>query len=119
MDVIEIKELRVQARVGVTEEERSSPQTLVVNVRITADLERASMTDDLDDTIDYASAVALVANRISSEQVKLLERLAGIVGDDLVALKGVRGVTVEIAKEPPPVEEDVKTLAVKIERHPR
>lgn len=119
LDAIKIRGLRVDAHVGVTDEERSQPQTIVVNVHISADLERASMSDDLEDTIDYAAAATAVAERIASQQSKLLEHLAGGIADDLLSLTGVRGVTVEIAKEPPPLEEDVETVAVTIERLPR
>ena len=119
MDAVDIKGLRVDAHVGVSDEERSNAQTLVVDVRIAADLERASRSDEIADTIDYAQASAAIVERIRSLRPKLLEHLAGEVAETLLSFPRVRAVTVQISKETPPVEEDVEVIAVTIERHQR
>ena len=119
MDAIDVKGLRVEAHVGVTETERSRPQTVVVDVRVSADLKKASTTDDLAHTIDYAAVSALIVQCVSSKRSSLLEHLAGEIADALLGFQGVRGVTVQIAKEPPPVSENVDRIAVTIERLPR
>jgi 7,8-dihydroneopterin aldolase/epimerase/oxygenase len=113
-DRISIRGLRVATRVGVTAEERARPQTVVIDADIGADLERAAASDDLSDTIDYGAAVAAIADVVSSAEVNLLEHLAGRVVTVLSRMDGAQDVAVEIAKDPPPVQQDVAAIAVRI-----
>jgi dihydroneopterin aldolase len=111
-----IRGLRVATRVGVTSEERARPQTVVLDVDLDADLSRAAASDELVDTVDYSAAVTRIADVVSTSEAKLLEHLAGKVVSVLSRMDGVRGVTVQIAKEPPPVAEDLESVAVRIVR---
>lgn len=115
-DRIAIRRLRVPTTIGVGERERAEPQTVVLNLEIETDTARAGATDDLGDTVDYHRAVRLVADLVRSGETKLLERLAERVAAALLELEGVTGVVVEVGKEPPPVEEDVDAVSVRITR---
>lgn len=115
-DGIGIKGLRVDARIGVTEEERARPQTLVLDVDIDADLSKASGSDDLADTIDYAAAVSLISDTVRSSRCKLLEHLAYEVASVVSCMELVTGVSVAIWKQPPPVSQSVDAIVVRIER---
>jgi dihydroneopterin aldolase len=112
MDSIIVKGLRVKAHVGVTEEERSASQVLVINL----DLRRPGMTDDLADTVDYGRITAEVDELVSSNSSALLENLAEKIAAHIAAIPGINGVSVEIAKESPPIEQEVGCVAVRIER---
>lgn len=115
-DSISIRGLRVPARIGVTEEERASPQTLVLNVDVSTDLARAGESDELSDTIDYDSLVGDIARIVQANEVRLLERMAHLVVGRVSEVKGANGVTVEVYKENVPVQEDVAAVSVRIER---
>jgi dihydroneopterin aldolase len=115
-DVIAIDDLRVDARVGVTDDERAKPQSLLVSLEIKLDLARAAARDDLSDTIDYDWLATAVADLIRRDEAYLLEHLAGKVADLVSAVKGVQGVTVEIAKESVPTQERVGNVRVRLER---
>jgi 7,8-dihydroneopterin aldolase/epimerase/oxygenase len=115
-DRIGILGLRVDAHIGVTEEERARPQTLRLDVDITADLSKASASDDLADTIDYAAAVSLISETVRSSRCKLLEHLAYEVASVVSCMELVTGVSVAISKQPPPVSESVDAIVVRIER---
>jgi 7,8-dihydroneopterin aldolase/epimerase/oxygenase len=112
---IKVSGLRVRAHVGVTERERAAPQTVVVDVEVDADLSRAATTDDVSDTVDYGVLVSAVAETVGSSRSKLLENLAAEVISVVSRMDGVRGVTVEIAKDPPPLSLEVERVSVKIE----
>jgi dihydroneopterin aldolase len=116
MDKILIQGLRVDARVGVTPEERARPQTLAIDVEISADLERASESDLLEDTIDYDATTTAIAELVRGSDSRTLEHLAGRIVAIFDGNELVHGVTVEIAKQPPPVTETVDSIAVRIER---
>jgi FolB domain-containing protein len=115
-DQIVIKGLRLKTRVGVTDEERAQPQPVIVDIAIAADLSVAGTSDDLADTVDYDRTVTEVAALVNSAEARLLEHLATEVASLIVGFRGVQGVTVEIAKETPPVAEEVERIAVRVER---
>lgn len=115
-DSIKIHGLRVDTHIGVSEEERSQPQTVLIDIDLEVDLRQAGDTDQLEHTIDYAEIASSVGQLVRSESVRLLEHLAEKIARVLLATKGVMTVTVEIAKDSPPVEENVDRIAVRIER---
>jgi FolB domain-containing protein len=115
-DRIAITRLRVPTRIGVGERERAEPQTVVLNLEIKTDTARAGASDDLEDAVDYHRAIRLVSELLRSGEVKLLEHLAERVAAALLGLEGVTGVIVEVGKEPPPVEEEVDAVSVRITR---
>src|SRR5687767_7127488 len=108
MDSVRIKDLRVQTRIGVTEEERATPQAVLVSVDVLRDLDDASTSDNLDQTLDYGTLVPEMAKLIERSECKLLEKLAGDIASFVESFGGVTGVTVEIAKESPPLDEEVR-----------
>ncbi|MGH2699572.1 MAG: dihydroneopterin aldolase [Actinomycetota bacterium] len=116
MDVISIRNLRVATHIGVTEEERSEPQWVLVSVELRTDLGAAAKSDALDDTINYHWATNEIAAIVRSSECRLLEYLAGKIASQMSKIERVDGVTVEVAKESLPVEEDVGGIAVRIER---
>ena len=91
-------------------------QEVVVNVRLEADLRTPGRSDLLEDTVDYARATKIVEELIESSQANLLEHLADNLATALLEVEGVRAVTVEIAKDPAPVVENVQNITVRIER---
>ncbi|MDQ4143903.1 MAG: dihydroneopterin aldolase [Actinomycetota bacterium] len=116
MDSIKIEGLWVETHIGATEAERAEVQPVLLDLEIEADLRTASTSDELEDTIDYAQVTTLVAELVAEKNVKLLEHLAGEIAEAVLALQGVRAVSVQIAKETPPVGENVRNIAVRIER---
>ena len=115
-DHIVISGLRVETRVGWSDEERSTPQVVLVDLDIEADVGASATSDDLGDTIDYSSVIAEVARHVASQEARLLERLAAEVAEMVAANNGVKRVTVEIAKEIVPVPEEVARVAVRVVR---
>jgi FolB domain-containing protein len=116
MDLISIHDLRVETRIGVTDEERATPRTVTISVDIWADLAAPGKSDDLADTVDYHSATVGIADMVRSTEAKLLEHVAERVASFICAMEGVDGATVEVTKEEPPIAEDVRAVSVKIER---
>jgi 7,8-dihydroneopterin aldolase/epimerase/oxygenase len=115
-DHLVIRGLRVPARIGVTPEERSQPQDLVLNLDISTDLAPAGSSDELDDTIDYDSLITAIADLVRSREVRLLETMADLIVGRVSEVKGANGVTVEVSKEKVPVREEVSEVSVRIER---
>ena len=116
MDSIKVRELRVKSHIGATEEERSRPQSLSINLDVVTDLRPAGLSDNLTETVDYGLLVAEVASLVEGSNCALLEHLAENIATHIASIEGVNGVTVEVAKDAPPIEQDVGIVAVRIER---
>ncbi len=116
MDSIIVRDLRVKGHVGATEEERSEEQLLLVGIEIALDLRRPGKTDDLNDTVDYGTVTREIEEVVATTTCALLENLAEKIAGHIAAIPGVNGVSVEVAKDAPPIEQDVGRIAVRIER---
>lgn len=92
------------------------PQVVVVDVEATTDLQAASDSDDLSDTVDYGTLTVEIAKLVRDHEARLLERLAGAIARLVLDVAGVERVRVQVAKEAPPLEEDLDVVAVRIER---
>ncbi len=116
MDSIIVRDLRVKAHVGVTEQERSEAQLLVISVVLYTDLRQAGMSDDLNHTVDYGRVTAEIEELVTTTETALLESLAEKIAAHIAEIPGTNGVSVEIAKDAPPIDQEVGCVAVRIER---
>jgi FolB domain-containing protein len=115
-DSIEIRGLRVAGICGVLPEEQQRPQPLLIDLDLVADLSAAGVSDDLADTIDYASVAAGVCDLVASTRVALLEHLAARIATRCLDDARVNEVTVRVRKLRPPVPELLDTTGVRITR---
>ncbi len=115
-DCIIIKGLEVETHVGVTSEERSSSQVVIIDVEVAVDLGPAAMSNNVSDTVDYGGLTVQIAERVRALECNTLERLAnevaGVALDHACAL----GAVVEVYKANPPIDEKVQSVSVRMER---
>jgi dihydroneopterin aldolase len=98
MDRITIRGIRAYGRHGNNPGERDDPQPFDIDVRIALDLERAKISDALEDTLDYAALHATIVSLVEHESYNLLERLAGRLLDALLRDERIARAEVTIAK---------------------
>lgn len=116
-DRIELRGLCVLARCGVLPYEQEQDQPIELDVDLIADLAPSGASDDLADTIDYGAVCGLVADVISAAPVALLERLAAVVAEAVLAFDGrIAEVEVAARKLRPPVPQQLATSGVRIVR---
>lgn len=88
---------------GVPEAERSVGHRYMVDVDLDVD-ERASVTDDVDDTVDYGGIGQLVVQIGTTERVRTVERLAHLIAEAILAhFPKVNSVTISVFKPHPPM----------------
>ncbi len=81
MDRLFVHELRVDTLVGIYDWETRVKQTLVFDIEVCARLERAGLTDELADTIDYGVLAGRIVEWVGAARWNLLEHLAeSVVG---------------------------------------
>ena len=116
-DLIEIKGIKSFGYHGVLESEKVTGQDFYVDVVLEVDLTRASITDDVADTINYAEVTDLVVAEITGDRVSLIEKLAGNIADRIKATYlQAATVSVTVHKPQAPVNAQVKDISVTINR---
>lgn len=115
-DKVFVNGLRLEALIGVLETERTAPQPVQIDLEMTVDLRTAGRTDDLGDTANYGAIADAVAALVRGSSDLLLERLATRIAECALAFEHVQAVTVTLSKLDPPIDEDLDSTAVRIER---
>jgi len=116
-DRIELRGLWVDAICGVLPHERTNPQPLELDLDVLVDLSEAGESDALVDTIDYGAVTAVAANVAAKLEPQLLEHLASVIADAVLAIDDrIAAVEVAVRKLEPPVPERLATSGVRIER---
>jgi dihydroneopterin aldolase len=113
---IEISGLSLFTHVGVTAAEREVGQRLLLDIRIDVGDCDATITDRIEDTIDYAQ-VCEAANLVAQQRsYKTLERLCTAIADRLLERYEALAVWVKAAKPEPPLPLPVGEVSVEVWR---
>jgi len=113
---IEITGLSLFTHVGVTAAEREVGQRLLLDLRLEVLDCDATVTDRIEDTIDYGE-VCDTANLVAQQRTyKTLERLCAAIADRLIDRYGARIVWVKAAKPEPPLPFNVSEVSVEVWR---
>jgi 7,8-dihydroneopterin aldolase/epimerase/oxygenase len=113
---IEISGLSLFTHVGVTEAEREVGQRLLVDIRLDVGGSDATITDRLEDTVDYGE-VCDTANLVAQQRTyKTLERLCTAIADRLIDRYEVHAAWVKAAKPEPPLPWVVSEVSVEVWR---
>lgn len=115
-DRITLRGMLFLARHGVTLEERMEPQPIEVDVELATDLDAASASDDLADTIDYSAVFSLVARTVEDRSFRLIEALAGTIADAVLEATGARSVLVRVRKPRAPLPGPFESVEVTVRR---
>ncbi len=76
MDIIFLRELKIDTLIGVYEWEKRVPQTLQIDLDIALPSSRACATDNIDDALNYADIVRRIQDELANRHFNLLEALA-------------------------------------------
>jgi dihydroneopterin aldolase len=111
---IEVKGIKLYAFHGCLPEEKKIGGKYVVDVMLNTSFEKASITDELSDTIDY-----VLINRIVKEEMSIPSKLIEHVGQRIIVrikneCVNLFGVTLTIRKISPPINGDVDEVSITI-----
>jgi dihydroneopterin aldolase len=102
---------------GVLPHEATEGQEFIVDLLITLDLRAVSLSDDLQETINYADLAQIAHDNIVGERVQLIERLAGRIAEEISsAYSQITSVSVTVHKPHAPVTVDFEDISVTITR---
>jgi len=115
-DTIVLNNIRAYGYTGFLPEERTLGQWFAVDVRLELSLEKAGQTDNIQDTLDYREVIDQIKNTIRTERFLLLERLAQVLTQQVLAFPLVQAVTLRVTKVAPPIPDFTGQISIELHR---
>jgi FolB domain-containing protein len=98
MSFITIVDLEVFYRVGISDEERSKPQRLLLTLDIKFDFSSAAVSGRIGRTIDYYEVAQRLLKLGETRNWRLIESVATDIADKILTEFHAENVTVEVKK---------------------
>jgi 7,8-dihydroneopterin aldolase/epimerase/oxygenase len=111
---IEVTGLSLYTHHGVEAAEREVGQRLIFDLSFEVGECDATVTDRVEDTIDYGDVCQQVALAAQERSYKTLERLCSHVADRMIERYGAEAVTVRATKPEPPIPLPVDEVSVEV-----
>jgi 7,8-dihydroneopterin aldolase/epimerase/oxygenase len=111
---IEITGLSLYTHHGVGAAEREIGQRLIFDLSFEVGECDATVTDRVEDTVDYADVCQQVALAAQERSYKTLERLCSAVADRMIERYDAEAITVRATKPEPPIPLPVEEVSVEI-----
>jgi dihydroneopterin aldolase len=113
---VEVNGLSLYTHHGVTAAEREVGQRLIIDIRLDLGDADATVTDRVEDTVDYGRVCEVAALVATQRSDKTLERLCAAIADRLLRDFGAQAVYVKAAKPEPPIPLPVDDVSVEVWR---
>lgn len=114
MDIIFIKQLRIDTTIGVHDWERRIKQTVVLDIAMAHDIGRAAQSDELTHTVDYQAVAQRITGMVESATYQLVEALAEQVATTIQSEFSVSWLRLTVCK--PNALSNAKAVGLTIER---
>lgn len=108
-----MREVVLEARIGIQPAELAAPQRLVLSVDLFIPLALSTPKEDrIHEVVDYDFVRTSVRERVASGHINLQETLVDDIARTLLAHPAVRAV--RVASEKPDVYEDVEAVGIEV-----
>ena len=112
MGKIQVNNIKLYANHGCLEEEAKIGSWYRVDIEVEVDLTKSSISDALEDTVDYVHLNHIVKEEMNKRS-KLLEEVARRILDRFfLELKMIKSATVSVAKLNPPIGGNVQEVVI-------
>ncbi len=98
MDKIFIRRLEIDATIGIWEWERRIKQTVSIDLELATDAKSASLTDSVDDTLNYKDLAKRLVDFVGASEFQLIESLADAAAGVVIREFGVPWVKLSVGK---------------------
>jgi len=99
MDIVYLRDLRIDTVIGIYGWERRTRQTIIFDLEMSADVARAAATDDIADTLNYKSVAKRLIQFVGESEFQLVETLAERCAQIIREEYGVRWVRLTLNKK--------------------
>ena len=76
MDIVFLRDLRVETVIGIYDWEREIRQTVVLDLEMSSDVRRAAASDSIEDAINYKAVAKRLTGFVEASRFQLVETLA-------------------------------------------
>jgi len=76
MDIIFLRDLRIETIIGIYDWEREKKQTVVLEIEMSTDVAKAAASDDIRDALNYKDIAKRLIDFIGKSEFQLVETLA-------------------------------------------
>ncbi len=117
-DVLIVKNIQLWATHGHFAEENTLGQKFIVDAEVVLDMTEMCLTDDLEKGFSYVSVFNIVKKVVTTEEHKLLQRLAYRIAEEINAAYPVKQIRITVKKPSVAIGGLVDYSAVSIVREP-
>jgi len=98
VDVVYIRDLRIETVIGIFGWEREVRQTVSLDLEMAADIRAAAASDRIEDALDYKAVAKRIIAHVQESRCQLVERLAEEVARIVTEEFGVPWVRLRLSK---------------------
>lgn len=99
MDITFLHGLKIECIIGIWDWERSSKQTVIIDLDMGCDVSAAAKNDDIKDAVDYKTVAKRLAEFVGNSDFQLVETLAENIAALLRKEFGLAWVRVRVNKK--------------------
>jgi dihydroneopterin aldolase len=81
MDIIFLGGLKIETIIGIYDWERVTKQTVILDIEMAFDIQKAAETDDIQYTLDYKTVSHRIISFVEASQFLLVEKLISEIAD--------------------------------------
>ena len=76
MDIVYIRDLKIETIIGIYDWERQVKQTISLDLDMATDIKKAALSDHIDDTLNYKAVAKRLISFVEGSEVLLVETMA-------------------------------------------
>ncbi len=116
MGLIQIDNMEFYAFHGCYDQEQVVGNRFIVDLEISVNLDKAALSDNIEDTLNYQNAYAIVKGQMNIKS-RLLEHVAGRILDKLsIRFPDIEKASVRVSKMNPPMGGQIERVSVTLSR---
>ena len=116
MDSIRINNLKIAARHGVYDFEKSKDGIFELDLELYCNLNKSGNSDKLSDTIDYQQVISITTEEFTEKRYSLVEAVADAVCQRLLKEFDIKKVIIRVRKPHAPIKANFKNVEVQLSR---
>ena len=84
MDIIYLRDLRIDTVIGIYDWERRMKQTVIIDLEMGTDIRKAANSDNINDTLNYKDVAKRLISFVGESEFELVETLSEKIADILL-----------------------------------
>lgn len=98
MDIVYIRDLRIETVIGIFDWERKIKQTVAIDLEMNTNVRQAAKNDSIDDALNYKAIAKRIIRFVESSEFQLVETLAEKISELILKEFGVTWLRLNLNK---------------------